>query len=55
MQGYDGIVFPCAILMACLYVYLGTLAGSRTIAFVSPAIVGALAFGYAIAPWRVVG
>lgn len=55
MQSYDGLIFVTAILLVCLYVFLGAQTQSRMLTFASPAIVGILVLVYAILPGRVVG
>jgi len=55
MQNYDGLVFGSAIVLVCMYVFLGTQIQSRALTFASPAIVGVLVFLYSILPGRVIG
>ena len=53
MQVYDGLVFGCAMILVCMYAYLGVQSQSLALKYVSPAIVGALTLIYALLPMRV--
>ncbi len=38
MQVYDGLVFVCAMLLICMYAYLGVQSQSIALKYVSPAV-----------------
>ncbi len=55
MQVYDGLLYLTAMVLVCLYVYLGVLTRSNAIRLGSPAIVAALVLAYSISPLHAVG
>ncbi|CAG2147439.1 hypothetical protein [Cupriavidus plantarum] len=55
MQVYDGLVFACAMVLVCMYAYLGVQAQSTALKYGSPAVVGALTIVYALLPMRMIG
>ena len=55
MQVYDGLVFACAMVLVCMYAYLGAQSQSLALKYVSPAIVGVLTLVYALLPMRMIG
>jgi hypothetical protein len=55
MQVYDGLVFACAMVLVCMYAYLGVQSQSIALKYVSPAIVGVLTVVYALLPMRMIG
>ena len=55
MQVYDGLVFACAMILVCMYAYLGVQSQSVALKYVSPAIVGVLTLVYALLPMRMIG
>ncbi|CAG2156030.1 MULTISPECIES: hypothetical protein [Cupriavidus] len=55
MQVYDGLVYLTAMVLVCLYVYLGVLTRSTAIRLGSPAIVAVLVLVYSMSPMHAVG
>ncbi len=55
MQVYDGLLYLTAMVLVCLYVYLGVLTRSNAIRLGSPAIVAVLVLAYSISPLHAVG
>jgi hypothetical protein len=55
MQVYDGLLYLTAMVLVCLYVYLGVLTRSTAIRLGSPAIVAVLVLAYSISPLHAVG
>ncbi|MEN7528354.1 MULTISPECIES: hypothetical protein [unclassified Cupriavidus] len=55
MQVYDSLVYICAMLLLCMYAYLGVQSQSLAFKYVSPAIVGVLVFAYSLMPMRPIG
>ncbi len=55
MPVYDGLLFVCAMLLVCMYVYLGVAMQSTALKLGSPAIVAALVFAYSLTPLHVIG
>ncbi len=50
MELYDGLVYFCAAVMVCLYVYLGVMSQSNALKLGSPAIVAVLMVLYSLLP-----
>lgn len=55
MQVYDGLVYVTAMLLVCLYVYLGVATQSLALKVGSPAIVAALVLAYSLSPTHLIG
>jgi hypothetical protein len=55
MQLYDGLVYFCAAVMVCLYVYLGVMSQSNALKLGSPAIVAVLMVLYSLLPVHLAG
>lgn len=55
MQGYDGLLYLTAMVLVCLFVYLGVLSRSTAIKLGSPAIVAALMLVWSLSPMHSVG
>ncbi|AEI80067.1 hypothetical protein QO239_05605 [Cupriavidus taiwanensis] len=50
MQVYDSLLYVTAMVLVCLYVYLGVLSRSTAIRLGSPAIVAGLVLAYSLSP-----
>jgi hypothetical protein len=52
---YDGLVYLSAVMLVCLYVFLGVMARSTALKIGCPAIVGALTLAYSLSPLHLMG
>ncbi|WP_432262547.1 hypothetical protein [Cupriavidus sp. TMH.W2] len=50
MEVYDSLLYVTAMVLVCLYVYLGSLSRSAAIRLASPAIVAGLVLAYSLSP-----